>query len=72
MTDEHPGPGPAQAVRLDIARVTLDGYSPRRREYFARALTAQITGQGAPAAQARQAAAAILDAVDARLGGPRA
>jgi hypothetical protein len=72
-----PGPtlrvaSPARGVRLDIRRVTLDGYSPHRREHFAQALTAQIARRGTPAEQARQAAAAILDAVDARLGGPGA
>lgn len=60
---------PARGVRLDIRRVTLDGYSPRRREHFGQALTVQLTRRGAPAEQARRAAEAILDAVDARLGG---
>jgi hypothetical protein len=54
-------------AHLDIRRVTLDGYSPRRREHFARALTTQLARRGAPAGQARQAADAILDAVDGRL-----
>lgn len=54
-------------AHLDIRRVTLDGYSPRRRAHFARALTTQLARRGAPAAQARQAAESILDEVDARL-----
>jgi hypothetical protein len=62
----------ARGVRLDIRRVTLDGYSPLRRKHFAQALTAQLTRRGAPAEQAHRAAEAILDAVDARLGGPGA
>jgi hypothetical protein len=53
-------------AHLNIRRVTLDGYSPRRREHFAQALTLQLTRRGAPASQARQAAEAILDEVDGR------
>jgi hypothetical protein len=60
------------AVRLDIRQVTLAGYSSGRREHFAQALTGQIARRGAPAEQARRAAEAILDAVDARLAGPGA
>jgi hypothetical protein len=63
---------PEGAVRLDIRQVTLEGYSPGRREHFAQALTGQIARRGAAAEQARRAAEAILDAVDARLGGPGA
>jgi hypothetical protein len=62
----------AGAVRLDIRQVTLEGYSPGRREHFAQTLTGQIKRRGAPAEQARRAAEAILDAVDARLAGPGA
>jgi hypothetical protein len=64
-----PGPGRQQArpVRLDIRQVTLDGYTAGQRQQFARALRARLTGHGAPAAAAQQAAEAILDAVDARL-----
>jgi hypothetical protein len=58
-------------IRLDIRRVTLDGYSPRRREHFARALTTQLARRGAPAGQARQAAEAILDQVDGRFAADR-
>jgi hypothetical protein len=63
--------GAARDVRLDIRRVTLDGYSPGARDAFARGLERQLARRGAPAAAARQAATAILDAVDARLGADR-
>jgi hypothetical protein len=65
--------GAAPDVRLDIRRVTLDGYSPGARDHFTRALAQQLTRRGAPAAVAARAATAILDAVDAKLeaGGGR-
>lgn len=55
-------------VRLDIRRVTLHDYSPGQRAEFAAALEARLAGHGAPEAAARQAAAAILAAVEAELG----
>lgn len=58
-----PGPG----LRLDIGRVTLHGYSPGRRDRFATAIAARLTGHGVAAEAARQAAEAILALVDARL-----
>jgi hypothetical protein len=70
MTQPHttpPRPRPP-AVRLDIRRVTLDGYSPGRRDHFARAIQAQLVYRGTPRAAARKAAEAILDSVDARMG----
>lgn len=63
----EPGRQQAQPVRLDIRQVTLDGYTAGLREQFARTLRARLTGHGAPAAAAQQAAEAILDAVDATL-----
>ena len=60
--------GPAGPVRLDIRQITLDGYSPGRRDHFSRALAAELAGRGAPEAAAWQAAEAILTAVDAQLG----
>jgi hypothetical protein len=54
---------------FDIGRITLDGYSPGQRAHFAASIQAQLAGHGAPEAAARQAAEAILDSVDARLGG---
>ena len=58
-------------INIDIRRITLHGYSPGHREHFAASIQAQLTGRGAPEAAARQAAEAILDSVDARLGGTR-
>lgn len=70
MSAQHvPGRQPARPVQLDIRQVTLAGYTAARREQFARALRARLTGHGAPASAARQATEAILDAVDARLEG---
>jgi hypothetical protein len=68
-----PGTAASQGppVHLDIGRITLDGYSRGRRDHFARAIQAQLTGRGAPEAAARRAAETILDSVDARLGGTR-
>jgi hypothetical protein len=62
---------PANGVHIDIRRVTLDGYSPGQREHFASELQARIAAHGAPDAAARQAAEAILAAVDAQMGGAR-
>jgi hypothetical protein len=68
MSAQHvPGRQPGRPVRLDIGQVTLAGYTAARREQFARALRARLAAHGAPAPAARQAAEAILDAVDARL-----
>lgn len=55
-------------IRLAIRRVTLHGYDPGQRDHFARAIQAQIAGRGAPEKAAREAAEAILSAVDARMG----
>lgn len=81
MRAGYPGPGgagqaasPGQPgrtapdVRLDIRRVTLDGYSPGARDHFAEALAARIARCGVPAAAAARAAEAIMDMADARLG----
>jgi hypothetical protein len=66
------GPAPqGPPVHLDIRQITLDGYSPGRRDHFARAIQSRLASRGAPQAAARQAAEAILDSVDARLGGTR-
>jgi hypothetical protein len=67
-TPASPTPG---LIRLDIQRVTLDGYSPGRRDHFARGLQARLAAEGAPETAARQAAEAILAAIDARAGTPR-
>jgi hypothetical protein len=56
-------------VNLDIRRITLHGYVPGQREHFAASIQAQLAGRGAPPEAARQAAEAILGAVDARLAG---
>jgi hypothetical protein len=58
-------------INLDIRRITLHGYSAGQREHFAASIQAQLAGRGAPEAVARQAAEAILDSVDERLGGTR-
>jgi len=64
-----PGGQPDMAgVRLDIGRVTLRGYRPGERGHYERAIQARLAGQGVPAAAARRAATAILDAVNAELG----
>jgi hydroxymethylpyrimidine/phosphomethylpyrimidine kinase len=62
----HDQAGPA-GVRLDIRRITLHGYAPARRDQFAAAIAARLTGAGAPPGAARQAAEAILARVDARV-----
>jgi hypothetical protein len=66
-TSDAPAPG---AVRLDIQRITLDGYTSGQRVHFAGALQARLTAAGAPEEAARQAAEAILDAVDGDAGIP--
>lgn len=58
-------------INLDIRRITLDGYSAGQRAHFTASIQAQLAGHGAPQTVARQAAEAILDSVDARLGGTR-
>jgi hypothetical protein len=55
-------------INLDVRRITLDGYSAGQREHFTASIQAQLARHGAPEAAARQAAEAILDSVDARLG----
>jgi hypothetical protein len=57
-------------LRLDIGGITLHGYAPARRDRFAAAIAARLTGAGAPAEAARQAAEAILTTVDARVQRP--
>lgn len=64
----EPSRQPAGQVRLDIRRVTLDGYSPGQRDHFARELQVRLTSRGAPEAVARRAVEEILAAVDARMG----
>jgi hypothetical protein len=61
--------GRRDGLRLDIGRITLDGYSPAQRAGFAASIQARLAGHGVPAAAARQAAEEILAAVDARLAG---
>ncbi|MGD0062306.1 MAG: hypothetical protein ABSB76_02560 [Streptosporangiaceae bacterium] len=56
-------------VNLDIRQLTLDGYSPGQREHFTASIQAQLAGRGTPPAAARQAAEAIVGAVDAHLAG---
>jgi hypothetical protein len=63
-----PGRPARQAIRLDISRMTLRGYSPDERHQFAQAIAARLAGRGAPEAAAWRAATAILAAVDAELG----
>jgi predicted chitinase len=59
-------------VQIDIQQVTLHGYAPGQRDYFAGELRARLTARGVPDEAARQAAEAILDTADARLGGTSA
>jgi hypothetical protein len=58
---------PEAGLRLDIHSISLHGYAAGRRNRFTATIAARLTGAGAPAEAARQAAEAILATVDAQV-----